>query len=77
MSASVPLHGMTNDEVYEFATELVEALTDITRSYIEASSYPFPQCVPSIEQALKCIARANGASTFGNDWMDAIPGCPL
>lgn len=57
--------------------ELVDALTAITRSFIIANVVPFPQCLPQVQAAMKAIARANGKSIFGNDWMDAIEDCPL
>ena len=51
---------------------MLDALTQITRSFIDNSVSSNPYCRPVVKAALVAIAEATGKSTFGSDWMDAI-----
>lgn len=54
--------------------DLLQALKAMTRTFLDGSHYETtnPYCRPVVKEALKAIARAEGKSTFGNDWMDAL-----
>jgi len=53
---------------------VLDALKDMTRSFLDGSHYETvnPYCRPVVKEALKAIAQAEGRSSFGNDWMDAL-----
>jgi hypothetical protein len=53
---------------------LLKALKDITLTYINGEHYETrnPYSRPYVRAALIAIAKAEGKSAFGNDWMDAL-----
>ena len=63
---------------HDHAIELLEALKQITAMFRDGTHYETknPYCRPQVQRALKAIAKAEGKSTFGHDWADALDDYP-
>lgn len=61
-------------EVQQRLDRVLAALKAMTRTFLDGSHYETtnPYCRPVVRDALKAIAQAEGKSSFGNDWMDAL-----
>lgn len=58
----------------ELQVSPTEALESLTRTFIDGTHYETcnPYSRPAVRTALRALARAQGKSTFGSDWMNAI-----
>lgn len=72
---------MDGDELLDYAYDLLDAqesilgaLKAMTRTFIDGSHYETgnPYLRPEVKAALIAIAKAEGSSAFGNDWMYAL-----
>lgn len=77
------LEELDHDELLTYArqcdeqrAELLAAAKALTQTFIDGSHYKTtnPYLRPQVKAALIAIAKAEGKSTFGFDWCDAMQG---